>query len=371
MRIGLAVGYFDPQVGGSEEVVKRLAIGLRDRGHDVEVATSPHPRRDPRAMVVPVREFAVAGNAVQGMTGEVAGYQEHLLTSDRDVWLFYAAQIWSTDAALPLLERMPAATVVVPCGYSGLHQAAYADYFARLPADLRHADALVYMSRSYQDWEHDLAAGLGQRMHLIPNAASDEEFAEAPLLPRTKSGGRLVITVANHLPDKGHDAVITAFKAVAGPEDRLVIVGNRLARRRESPCWIACKRAALTDRRIRLAEGLLREQVVELYRTADVFLFGSRVECAPLVLIEAMAAGLPFVTTPAGNARDYSDIALVRDEADLAGGLRQLLDDAALRQELGAEGRARWDAHHRWSTVVGQYEALMQQVVDQKPEATA
>lgn len=369
MRIGLAVGYFDPQVGGSEEVVKRLAVGLRDRGHDVVVATSPHPRRDPSSMVVPVREFALSGNAVQGMTGDVAGYQDYLRASDRDVWLFYAAQIWSTDAALPVLDSLAAASVVVPCGYSGLHQPAYAEYFSSLPQQLAGADALVYMSANYQDWEHDQLAGLGNRMHLIPNAASDEEFAQ----PAERGGGaegRLVITVANHLPDKGHDAVIAAFKAVAGPKDQLVIVGNRLARRRDSPCWIACKKAAFTDRRIRLAEGLPRAEVVRLYRTADVFLFGSRVECAPLVLIEAMAAGLPFVTTPAGNARDYADLALVRDEADLASGLQQLLADRDLRVELGALGRARWDSHHRWSTVVGQYEALLQQLVDARRSST-
>lgn len=370
MKIGLAVGYFDPQVGGSEEVVKRLSAGLAARGHDVEVATSVNPDRDPSRMVVPVREFAVSGNTVGGISGDLLGYQKHLRESDRDVWLFYAAQIWSTDLALPLLGSMSAATVIVPCGYSGMQIPAFAPYLDALPAFLTEADALVYMSRNYQDFERDQALGLGHLARVIPNAASDEEFEDAAS-GRPSRKGRLVITVANFLEDKGHDAVIDAFRKEASPDDRLVLVGNRFGPIRQSKTWAKCKLASLRDRRIRLAEHLPREEVVRLYKEADIFLFGSRVECAPLVLIEAMASGLPFVTTPAGNARDYEDAGLVVPEPELAPALGRLLADADLRTSLGARGRERWDHGQRWSTVVDQYEQLMTELVESRSAAGA
>ena len=359
MRIGLAVGFFDPQVGGSEEVVKRLAVGLRDRGHDVLVATSTHPQRRADQMVVPVHDFEVSGNTASGIQGDLLGYQEFLRNTARDVWLFYAAQIWSTDLALPLLGTLEAKTVVVPCGYSGLGLTHFRDYFAHLPTALQRADALVYMSTAYQDWAHDQAAGLGHLAHVIPNGASDEEFGEG----RVREGderarrGHTVVTVANHLPGKGHAAVIDAFRAAAGRHDRLVIIGGRPLSS-EPTCWRQCRWAAFRDRRITLAEGLPREQVVAAYRSADVFLFGSEVECAPLVLIESMAAGLPFVTTPVGNAQDYTDAGIICRPDRLADGLQQLLSSAALRQSLGQRGRERWDADHRWSGVIDRYEQL-------------
>lgn len=361
MRIGLTVGYFDPQVGGSEEVVKRLAMGLSDRGHEVIVATSPDPRRDMGRMVAPVVEFAVRGNAAGGMAGEVLRYQRFLLDSDRDLWLFYAAQIWSTDAALPLLADIPASCVVVPCGYSALHDPKFAAYFDQLPRLLERADALVYMSRGYQDYEHDIAAGLVELARIIPNGAADDEFER--ISPRDDRIGCTVLCVANHYRPKGHRAVIRAFRRAARPVDRLVIVGEVHGRNPRSSCWLDCRLAALRDRRIHLVDHASRGEVVRWYQDADIFLFGSKVEAAPLVIIEAMAAALPFVTTPVGNVDDYPDSGLVVPEADLEDALSRLLPDAGERERLGRNGRARWDHDHRWSIVIDSYERLFQEIV--------
>lgn len=360
MKIGLAVGYFDPQVGGSEEVVKQLAAELARRGHQVRVATSTHPEREPGRMVVPVDEFDVRGNVAQGLKGDVLGYQRHLLESDVDAWLFYAAQVWSTDAALPLFGRIPPA-VVVPCGYSGLHLPQFREYYDRLPSFLQRAAALVYMSDGYQDYTHDRSVGLADRMHVIPNGAAESEFAGGTT-PPPPDGGRLVLTVANHYPDKGHDAAIRAFRVAAGPRDRLLIVGDVHDRDPRRTCWWSCRASALRDRRITLATGMPREKVVASFRQASVFLFGSRVECAPLVIIEAMAAGIPFVTTPAGNVRDYPDAGLVTDEARLGEALRSILDDPVTAAALGARGRSRWERDHQWSVVARQYEELFRQI---------
>lgn len=361
MRIGLAVGYFSPQKGGSEEVVERLAVGLSRLGHDVIVATSFHPDRDPGAMVVPVREFRVSGRSATGLQGDVLGYQHFLLTSDRDAWLLYAAQIWSTDAALPLLGSMPSSTVVVPCGYSGLHKPAFGAYFRQLPEFLSNADALVYMSSSYQDYRRDISAGLGGLARLIPNGADDDEFAEVP--HREERRARTVLCVANHYRLKGHRDTIRAFRRVAGPEDRLVLVGEVPSRDPKVSCSIDCRIAAARDHRIILRSGAPRSEVIKWYQEADVFLFGSRVEAAPLVIVEAMASALPFVSTPVGNVADFDDSGLVVPTSRLAEGLETLLSDQGLRKRLGQVGRSRWDRDHRWSTIVGQYERLFTELV--------
>ena len=77
----------------------------------------------------------------------------------------------------------------------------------------------------------------------------------------------------------------------------------------------------------------------------DVFCLSSRREALPLVLLEAMADGLPCVATDVGDvARAVGDDAVVVPPDDvpaLAAGLRRLLVDPSARADLGARARRR------------------------------
>jgi glycosyltransferase involved in cell wall biosynthesis len=127
------------------------------------------------------------------------------------------------------------------------------------------------------------------------------------------------------------------------------------------------KRVLLTD--------LPRAELVRAYRAADLFVFASRVEYSPLVLFEAAAAGTPFLSSPAGNAREIAEWTsggwtyaaagdgrghLRVDPAVLA---RELEVRAAARAELeraGAEGRRRvLEEGFTWEAIVPRYEAIL------------
>jgi glycosyltransferase involved in cell wall biosynthesis len=90
------------------------------------------------------------------------------------------------------------------------------------------------------------------------------------------------------------------------------------------------------------------------YRAFDMFLMTSRNEGAPVVAIEASAAGLPVVATDAGGTRTVVDheetgfVAAVGDTDALAAYARRLRDDVELRGRLGAEGARRM--RERFST---------------------
>jgi alpha-1,3-rhamnosyl/mannosyltransferase len=82
-----------------------------------------------------------------------------------------------------------------------------------------------------------------------------------------------------------------------------------------------------------------------LYRSASILAFPSLYEGFGLPLLEAMAHGLPAVVGNAGALPELAaGAAIVVDPMDvlsIAAGLERLLDDASLREKLGAIGRQR------------------------------
>jgi 1,2-diacylglycerol 3-alpha-glucosyltransferase len=85
-------------------------------------------------------------------------------------------------------------------------------------------------------------------------------------------------------------------------------------------------------------------ELLDCYRAADIFIFGSRTETQGLVLLEAMALGVPVVSTAVMGTIDILSAnrgALVASENvyDFAGRIAQLLDNSALRTLVGQEAR--------------------------------
>jgi glycosyltransferase involved in cell wall biosynthesis len=100
-------------------------------------------------------------------------------------------------------------------------------------------------------------------------------------------------------------------------------------------------------------------QLRELYESAGIFVFPSEAENFPVVLLEAMAAGLAIVTTEGtGCAEVVGDAGLlvpVRDSRAIGRAIRRLLDDPELRRTLGAAARRRIEENFTWPTVARRY----------------
>jgi glycosyltransferase involved in cell wall biosynthesis len=110
--------------------------------------------------------------------------------------------------------------------------------------------------------------------------------------------------------------------------------------------------------------------VVAAYQAADLFLFGSQIECAPLVIYEAMASGTPFVSTPCGNVPELAEFGAVVDSADaMAGATRRFLDHADERTSISRRAREAWRTHYTWERIAGRYEELYRRLAGARQAA--
>jgi glycosyltransferase involved in cell wall biosynthesis len=99
--------------------------------------------------------------------------------------------------------------------------------------------------------------------------------------------------------------------------------------------------------------------LIELYETSDIFILASEAENFPIVLLEAMAAGLAIITTQGtGCAEVIGDAGLLiepRDPESLRNAVVRLAKDPALCGQLGRLARKRLETRFGWSAVADQY----------------
>lgn len=101
------------------------------------------------------------------------------------------------------------------------------------------------------------------------------------------------------------------------------------------------------------------KEIRDLYETSSIFVFPSESENFPIVLLEAMAAGLAIVTTRGtGCAEVVGDAAMLVEPRD-SEGIRQSLETLVARPDLiealGVRARCRLEERFSWKTVADQY----------------
>jgi glycosyltransferase involved in cell wall biosynthesis len=106
-----------------------------------------------------------------------------------------------------------------------------------------------------------------------------------------------------------------------------------------------------------------------LYASADAFLCASSTETLGLVILEAMASGLPVGAVAAGGVADHlrdgdNGLAFAAQPAAIADAIVRLTEDAELRRRLGAGGRA-WAVAIGWDRELDRLVESYTEVVEQ------
>ena len=390
MKILHTVEFYYPSIGGAQEVVRHLSERMVKAGHEVYVATTKLPNRESlEHNGVKIVEFDLSGNEVNGIKGNTKQYRDFLLNERFDIIMNYAAQQWATDVFLDVIDKVKAKKVFVPCGFSALYDPEYAEYFEKMPDRLRHYDSVVFLSNDYRDINFARDHGI-KNITVIPNGADEEEFSTLAtadenrfIRARYGLGGLVITTVGNHTNEKGHRELIRAFKLLPIMPATLVIIGTI---RPHDGCYDNCELSATScnnygrflGKRIVLMDGSNRDDVRRVIKASDIFAFFSNIECSPLALFEAVAAGVPFVASAAGNDAEIAEWTnggiIVRShdrpngrvEVDMKDAVQKLLSlglSARRRREIGQSGHDAWAKSYTWHKLTHQYIQLYERLL--------
>jgi glycosyltransferase involved in cell wall biosynthesis len=316
-------------VGGLERVVHALALGQHRRGHEVRVAAVAGEGA-PRLFGRPLEEAGVPVDWIEVTTYSVLSERRHL----RELCRRHRPDIVHTHGYRPDIVDGPVARRLGIPIVSTEHGTGWAKrrgaIYGRLQLrSLRAFDAVVAVSRPIADLLE--RSGVPRdRIFTIYNAWADSVTFTSRSQAREELGlpGDAFVAgwVGRLIEAKGCDLFL---RAVADVEDeRLVaaIIGD-------GPWGSEVRQLA---RSLDLGDGVsLLGQVPDaarFFRAFDLFVMSSRTEGSPIVLLEAMAAGVPVIATRVGGLPDMvtsDEVSLVppEDPSALAGALRAALKD--------------------------------------------
>ena len=351
--------YYPPHLGGLERVVEHLAKQLGQR-HDVRVVTTvlgadgaPRRSREGGVGVRRHRAVEVAHTAI------APGLPLSLLRAPR-------AAVLHLHCAHALLPELVALTArlrrrrfllhfhldVDASGPLGRLLPLYKKHvFGRV---MRAAAGVVVLTASQAAFVRETYRVPAERVFVVPNGVGEAYFMPVRE-QRPDDGEPLRLLFVGRLGAQKNVARLLDAMSLLRRPVRLRVVGDGELR---GQLEAQAARLGLTG--VEFSGGLLGEELVAAYAGADAFVLPSDREGMPLVVLEAMAAGLPVVATAVpGTAELLDGIGLLAEPepAALAAAIDTLAGDPQLRGRL-ARRSAEAARGYSWDAVAARVEQV-------------
>ncbi len=345
--------------GGQEIRILDESSGLRARGHDVEiVAPAGAPIVEAaKGRGIPVHPIPIDRRSLRSfraLARVLAEFRPDVIVthSSTDSWLVaILTRILSVRPAIVRLRHLS-----TPVARGPLNRWLYGRVPKRVVTT---GEAIRNLLIETLDLDPDMVVSIPTGADLARFRPGDRAAARARI---GLAGAAPIIGIVATLRSwKGHRFLISAMTDPRLAAARLVIVGD-------GPQDAALRTqvtAADLDDRVRFAGR--QDDVAPWMRAFDIFALPSTGnEGVPQALAQAMACGLPVVTTPVGSiselVRDGETGLLVPpgDVGALAGAIAHLLNDSALAQRLASAGHGHVTARFSTTVMLDAMEAVLQ-----------
>lgn len=215
-----------------------------------------------------------------------------------------------------------------------------------LPEKIAEADFVLTCTADNKRYLEELTPLATRKVKVVYHGLDLGRFRPGPR--QTRSGGVRLLAVGSLLACKGFDILITALGLLRrrGIEVEATLAGGGPE---ERSLRLQAEREGIADR-VRFPGYLTQEDLIPLYQDADIFVLpavlGQHWGIAN-VLVEALACGVPVVTTPLPSLPELVEdgvhglVARDQDPGDLAEKIERLARDPELRRRLAEAGRRR------------------------------
>ena len=346
-------------LGGQERIALELARAQKARGHHVlAVSIAPAPE-GPIAV-----EFSAAGVAAITVAKR-GGVDATLPIRLARVLLAHRVDVVHTHNPQALVYGAPAGRLVRAAVVHTKHGANPASRrrkaLVRAAASL--VDAFVAVSETTAEVARSGKEVALDRLSVIANGIDTTRYgrderarAEVRVELGIDASARVVGTVGRVAPEKDHALLVRALAPHLAPHTRLVVAGD-------GPLFAALRADvdALGERARWVHLVGVRSDVPRLLAALDVFALSSTTEGLPVVLLEAMASGLPVVATAVGGIPtvvtegETGFLTGPGDAGALGSAIAGLLSDAEKAAAIGARGLAVCGARFGMAPMVDGY----------------
>ncbi len=370
MRIALVSDWYYPKIGGVATHMHHLALKLRERGHEVTIVTNSRGE---------LMEDGINLLRIPGVVSPILDVNiTYSLKSTRELNEFLRDfdVIHSHHAFTPLAlkaakagRRMGKATVLTTHSISFAHESrlweALGLTFPLFSKYLKYPHRIIAVSKAAKAFiEHFTDTPI----EIIPNGVDDGIFRPVRNREKIKEEfsveGRVVLYVSRMSYRKGPHVLLNAF---SGIEDAVLIMvgsGEML------PFLKAQAKFLRIEDRVRFLGYVESGMLPKLFGMADVFVLPSvTAEAFGIVILEAMASGVPVVATDVGGipeiVRESESGVLVPpgNELELRNAIQKLLLDDGLRARFGANGRKAVEEKYSWDRVTERIEKTYEDIL--------
>lgn len=381
MRVLMISPQFRPLVGGYELAAQRLSGALAAAGMSVVVIAERRERAWPAVERIDgheVRRLSCWHRPNFHTITSLLSFAGYLLWHGRefDVWHVHQYGVHAALAvALGKVLRRPVVLKLTSSGAMGIQLTLGGGIIGRI-LGFFHRRVSACLAPTEETRAEAVSFGIpAPRIHLMPNGVDGRQFHPATVEERVAARRALaldctvlVLFVGRLSPEKNVLGLLDAWAAVeanARESALLALVGDGPDRAQ------VYARAQALDLVGRVHLAGQRSDVGTWYRAADIYVISSINEGLANTMIEALASGLPVISTrvsgssilvgtpTAGLEVDVGNI------ADLARAMEALLKDESGRVRLGANARLVFESHFSLETLASKMILLYQALVGQ------